>query len=210
MENTESLLAPWCKCLLVISYREIPCCQDRKVYRGMSGFKLPPCFFIASVLGSKGGVDYAYASTTRNLDVAIGYSKGLGSIVWEIEVNSPTLNFQPSAPLCAPCGRETGAVVLGVLTVGGLAGGHDRQWCRRCHRVTICPREGDRVAAPFVPRGDRDALQAHHAAWRHSYDSLQDELESQLLHAGEARVAPQGPLPFPHRHPRQGRVSRHR
>ena len=46
---------------------------DRKVYRGMSGVKLPECFMIAKEGGGKGGVDFAFVSTSTDRNVAMSY-----------------------------------------------------------------------------------------------------------------------------------------
>ena len=49
---------------------------DRKVYRGMSGVKLPECFMIAKEGGGKGGVDFGFVSTSTDRTVATSYLGG--------------------------------------------------------------------------------------------------------------------------------------
>ena len=49
---------------------------DRKVYRGMSGVKLPECFMIAEEGGGKGGVDFGFVSTSTDRTVATSYLGG--------------------------------------------------------------------------------------------------------------------------------------
>ena len=49
---------------------------DRKVYRGMSGVKLPECFMIAKEGGGKGGVDFGFVSTSTDRAVATSYLGG--------------------------------------------------------------------------------------------------------------------------------------
>jgi hypothetical protein len=60
---------------------------DRKVYRGMSGVKLPECFMIAKEGGGKGGVDFAFVSTSTDRTVAANYVGGKEMpILFEFEV----------------------------------------------------------------------------------------------------------------------------
>ena len=60
---------------------------DRKVYRGMSGVKLPECFMIAKGGGGKGGVDFAFVSTSTDRTVATSYVGGKEMpILFEFEV----------------------------------------------------------------------------------------------------------------------------
>jgi hypothetical protein len=60
---------------------------DRKVYRGMSGVKLPECFMIAEEGGGKGGVDFAFVSTSTDRTVATSYVGGKEMpILFEFEV----------------------------------------------------------------------------------------------------------------------------
>ena len=49
---------------------------DRKVYRGMSGVKLPDCFSNAKEGGGAGGVDFGFVSTTTDRKVAVAYLGG--------------------------------------------------------------------------------------------------------------------------------------
>ena len=124
--------------------------------------------------------------------MALGYSKGLGAIVWEIDVrNTPHHAPKTLHPLSALCSLlhegewSIGSCLSGQfslqLLTGVTAGGHDRQWCRRVHRVSVSAREGDCVAAAFVPRGDRHTLQAYDAARGRNNHSFKDELEPQML-----------------------------
>jgi hypothetical protein len=48
----------------------------RKVYRGMSGVKLPTCFQVSEEGGGRGGVDFGFLSTTTNELVAVSYLGG--------------------------------------------------------------------------------------------------------------------------------------
>jgi len=50
-----------------------------KVYRGVSGMKLPDTFWTANEFGVKGGVENGFMSTTLDRGVAMGYAKGDGS-----------------------------------------------------------------------------------------------------------------------------------
>ena len=50
-----------------------------KVYRGVSGMKLPDAFWTANAFGVKGGVENGFMSTTLDRGVAMGYAKGDGS-----------------------------------------------------------------------------------------------------------------------------------
>ena len=50
--------------------------KKRKVYRGMSGVKLPECFMIAKEGGGKGGVDFGFVSTSTDRTVATSYLGG--------------------------------------------------------------------------------------------------------------------------------------
>ena len=45
----------------------------RKVYRGMSGYRLPDCFLVCLGGGGRGGVDFAFLSTSTKLEVAVSY-----------------------------------------------------------------------------------------------------------------------------------------
>ncbi len=45
----------------------------RKVYRGMSGVKLPACFIVCTEGGGRGGVEFGFLSTTTNMQVAVSY-----------------------------------------------------------------------------------------------------------------------------------------
>ena len=57
-----------------------------EVFRGVSGFELPPCFHERDEFGAKGGVDYAFMSTTTDMKVALDYSAGPGALVFRIAV----------------------------------------------------------------------------------------------------------------------------
>ena len=46
---------------------------DRKVFRGMSGVKLPECFMRPKEGGGAGGVDFGFVSTTTDRKVATSY-----------------------------------------------------------------------------------------------------------------------------------------
>ena len=50
-----------------------------KVYRGVSGMKLPDKFWQANEFGVRGGVENGFMSTTLDRGVAMGYAKGDGS-----------------------------------------------------------------------------------------------------------------------------------
>lgn len=59
---------------------------NRKVYRGMSGFKLPLCLFQIDERGMRGGFDIASMSCTTNMSVAIDYAKGgMGALIFVID-----------------------------------------------------------------------------------------------------------------------------
>jgi hypothetical protein len=47
--------------------------KTRKVYRGMAGYKLPSKFEHAREGGGRGGVEFAFMSTTTKLEVAVSY-----------------------------------------------------------------------------------------------------------------------------------------
>jgi hypothetical protein len=47
--------------------------RTRKVYRGMAGYKLPQKFEQAREGGGRGGVEFAFMSTTTKLEVAVSY-----------------------------------------------------------------------------------------------------------------------------------------
>ena len=62
--------------------------KTRKVYRGISGYKLPTKFVQAMEGGGRGGVEFAFMSTTTKMEVAVSYissEKGL-PIVFEFDV----------------------------------------------------------------------------------------------------------------------------
>ena len=62
---------------------------NRTVYRGMSGWQLPLRFYVADERGACGGVDFAFMSTTTDVNVAINYAtegERLGAMVFEIQV----------------------------------------------------------------------------------------------------------------------------
>jgi hypothetical protein len=48
----------------------------RKVFRGMSGVKLPECFTVCQEGGGRGGVDFGFLSTSTNEEVAVSYIGG--------------------------------------------------------------------------------------------------------------------------------------
>ena len=50
--------------------------KGRKVYRGIAGVRLPGLFVLVGVDGSRGGVEFAFMSTTHEKQVAIGYAMG--------------------------------------------------------------------------------------------------------------------------------------
>ena len=59
-----------------------------KVYRGVSGMKLPNEFWRPNQFGVKGGIENAFMSTSLDKSVAMGYAKGDGSrpgIVIEVQ-----------------------------------------------------------------------------------------------------------------------------
>ena len=47
--------------------------RQRKVFRGMSGVKLPECFMYPKEGGGAGGVDFGFVSTTTDKKVAVSY-----------------------------------------------------------------------------------------------------------------------------------------
>ena len=64
--------------------------RGRKVYRGMAGIRLPDRFVHVGEDGGRGGVEFAFMSTTTNKEVAVSYidtAKGI-PILLEIEVGS--------------------------------------------------------------------------------------------------------------------------
>lgn len=64
--------------------------RDRKVYRGMSGLKLPKLFLVPGEDGGRGGDEFAFMSCSTNREVAVSYintAKGL-PILFEFEVGS--------------------------------------------------------------------------------------------------------------------------
>ena len=56
------------------------------VYRGFSGATLPNHMFEPDEDGISGGVEYANLSTTPDREVAMGYSKGVLSTVFEMRM----------------------------------------------------------------------------------------------------------------------------
>ncbi|EKX47156.1 hypothetical protein GUITHDRAFT_107067 [Guillardia theta CCMP2712] len=66
-----------------------PLPPGRKVYRGLSGMRLPECFFVDDASGCRGGVELAFMSTTVNFDVALQYTGSRDSllpIIFEISM----------------------------------------------------------------------------------------------------------------------------
>ena len=64
--------------------------RGRKVFRGMAGVRLPDLFLLAGEDGARGGVEFAFMSTSTNKEVAVSYintAKGL-PILFEFEVGS--------------------------------------------------------------------------------------------------------------------------
>jgi hypothetical protein len=60
----------------------------RKVYRGMSGVKLPACFIECEEGGGRGGVDFGFLSTTTNMEVAVSYLGGKAMpVLFEFDVS---------------------------------------------------------------------------------------------------------------------------
>ena len=59
-----------------------------KVYRGISGGVLPDAFWTPNELNVKGGVEYAFTSTTLDREVAMTYAsyKGSSQVVMEIQM----------------------------------------------------------------------------------------------------------------------------
>ena len=47
--------------------------RDRKVYRGMSGLKLPKLFLVPGEDGGRGGDEFAFMSTSTKKNVAVRY-----------------------------------------------------------------------------------------------------------------------------------------
>lgn len=71
--------------LKLAAWSKLP--SNRKVYRGLSGMRLPDCFFQNDMFGCRGGVELSFMSTTQSMDVAMQYA-GLGvlPILFEIDV----------------------------------------------------------------------------------------------------------------------------
>ena len=62
--------------------------ENRKIYRGLSGMKLPDCFYTEDVLGWKGAVEVAFMSCTLKREVALQYlDNGQMPIMFEIETS---------------------------------------------------------------------------------------------------------------------------
>jgi len=59
--------------------------QVTKVYRGISGMKLPNTFRARNEFGVRGGIEAAFLSTTANKQVAMGYTSGQG-VVFEVQM----------------------------------------------------------------------------------------------------------------------------
>ena len=61
--------------------------ETGKVWRGVSGGRLPEGFRIANAYGVKGGIEAGFMSTTKNKDVAMGYaaSRGGPAVVFEAQ-----------------------------------------------------------------------------------------------------------------------------
>ena len=61
--------------------------QGRRVYRGMGGVKLPKKFLTEKEGGGRGGVDYAFLSTTTRREVAVSYIGGKAlAVLFECEL----------------------------------------------------------------------------------------------------------------------------
>jgi len=66
-----------------------PLPPGRMVYRGLSGMRLPECFFVDDSYGCRGGVELAFMSTTVSFDVALEYTGSRDSllpIIFEISL----------------------------------------------------------------------------------------------------------------------------
>ena len=62
--------------------------ETRKIYRGLSGMKLPDCFYEEDQLGWKGAVEVAFMSCTLKREVALQYlGHGKMPIMFEIETS---------------------------------------------------------------------------------------------------------------------------
>lgn len=60
--------------------------KAEKVYRGISGGVLPPSFLRANEYGVKGGVEYAFTSTTTDKKAAVRYASiGKTGIIIEVQ-----------------------------------------------------------------------------------------------------------------------------
>lgn len=57
-----------------------------KVYRGMSGGRLPPSLRTRNQYGVRGGVDLAFMSTTVNREVAVQYAGSSGGAALALEL----------------------------------------------------------------------------------------------------------------------------
>ena len=75
----------------------------RKVYRGMSGYRLPDCFLVCFGGGGRGGVDFAFLSTSTKLEVAVSYigDKAM-PILFEFDVGDIDRGASLSFLVC-PC-----------------------------------------------------------------------------------------------------------
>lgn len=78
-------------CMPLAPEAEVPsgtnCRTARKVYRGISGVKLPEQLLHAKEGGGRGGVDFGFLSTTLNRDVAVNYvGEGEMPVLFEFEV----------------------------------------------------------------------------------------------------------------------------
>lgn len=97
------------------------------VYRGVSGGRLPKQFWVADELGTKGGVEFAFMSTTSNRDVAFQYaSSGGAGMIFEIQMGmidkgadlSWISQYPSERELCFP--PLTGMEVVGSRVDGSI------------------------------------------------------------------------------------------
>ena len=87
-----------------------------KVYRGISGGALPKTFFEKNEFNVRGGIEYAFTSTTLNREVAVKYaSSGKVGMIIEVQMGMVdrgaelTWLSQVCHTLSAPPARETPA-----------------------------------------------------------------------------------------------------
>ena len=81
------------------------------VYRGVGGTTLPKSFFQKNKMGLRGGIEYAFTSTTPDRSVAVQYAGGKASTVIGARMGFSRLlakSNKPDKETATPIGRLKG------------------------------------------------------------------------------------------------------